>query len=609
MEANVKVGSVARPKGIKRYLPYVRGYGVATILSPVFIILEVAMEVLIPMLMAAIVDGGLYARDDFFLRQYLPASLATGSQQLIFTLGGLMVVAALCSLACGMLAARMSAVAAMGFARNLRGDIFKKIQSFSFANTDKYSTSSLIVRNTTDVTTVQNTFQQLIRIFVRAPIMMIFAAIMAFNINSRLSWIFVIAIPFLAVAMVLLITKGHPRFTAMLKKLDTMNTSVQENLIGMRVVKAFVREDYEKQKFHTASDDLRKAQVFASKIFTFIGPIQMTIMWTCTIVLLAIGGRDIIVNKAYGPGELTSLMTYTTQIISSLAMVSFLVVQIAMTKASLNRINEVLDEKLDIVGSDGDLTVNNGDIEFRNVDFSYTKDKNNLTLHGINLKIRSGESIGVIGGTGEGKSTLVQLIPRFYDVLDGEVLLAGHNVKDYSLFALREGVSMVLQKNMLFSGSIRDNLRWGDENATDAEIEEACRMACAHDFIMSFPDGYDTDLGQGGSNVSGGQKQRLCIARALLKKPKVLILDDSTSAVDTHTDEKIRAAFRKYIPGTTKLIIAQRIASIMGCDRIIVMDEGAITDIGTHEELMQRSEIYREVYDSQTKEDTTHAAE
>ena len=585
--------------GLKRYAGFVKGYWLPTLLTPFFMIFEVALEVVIPLLMAAIVDGGLYGREDFLLRGILPASLETGSTRLIFTLGGLMVVAALLSLACGMMGARTGAVAAMGFSKNLRRSIFDKIQSFSFANTDRFSTSSLIVRTTTDVTMIQNIFMQLIRIFVRAPMMMIFASIMAFNINSELSWIFVIAIPFLAAAMIVLVSLGHPRFTAMLKKTDAMNTSVQENLIAMRVVKAFVREDYEKKKFHASVEDLKKAQIKAQKLFSFAGPIQMLIMWTCTIVLLALGGMRIIRFKAFGPGELTSLMTYTTQIISSLAMVSFLIVSLSMAKASVGRINEVLDEELDIVGTDSDLKVENGDIEFRNVCFSYVGDPENLTLRDVNLKIRSGETIGIVGGTGEGKSTLVQLIPRFYDALSGEVLISGHNIRDYSLYELREGVSMVLQKNMLFSGSIKENLRWGNPNATDEEIAEACRMACAEDFILGFKDGYDTDLGQGGCNVSGGQKQRLCIARALLKKPKILILDDSTSAVDTATDEKIRTAFREYIPGTTKLIIAQRIASIMDSDRIIVIDEGRIVDVGTHAELMERCEIYREVYYSQ----------
>ena len=591
--------------GLRRYASFVKGYWLPTILTPVFMIFEVALEVLIPLLMAAIVDGGFNTTpdSDFLLRSVIPASLETGSSALVLTLGGLMVLAALLSLTCGMLAARTASVAAMGFAKNLRRGIFRKIQDFSFANTDKFSTSSLVVRSTTDVTTIQNTFQQIIRIFVRAPMMMIFAAIMAFNINSRLSWIFVVAIPILLVTMLVLISKGHPLFTKMLKKVDGMNTSVQEDLIAVRVVKAFVREDYEKQKFHSSTEDLRQAQIRAQRLFTFANPIQLFIMWTCTILLLGIGGSQIIRFRSFGPGELTSLMMYTTQIISSLAMVAFIVISLAMAKASTTRINEILDEKIDIIGTDDPSPVTNGEIEFRNVDFSYTNDPENLTLSGIGFRIKSGETIGIVGGTGEGKSSLVQLIPRFYDALSGEVLIGGRNVKEYSLYQLREGVSMVLQKNMLFSGSIRENLRWGNENATDDEIERACRMACAHDFIMSFPDKYDTDLGQGGCNVSGGQKQRLCIARALLKKPKILILDDSTSAVDTATDEKIRQAFRDYIPGTTKLIIAQRIASIMSSDRIIVMDKGRISDIGTHEELMGRSEIYREVYESQMKGD------
>ncbi len=595
---------ISETKGFKRYSSFVKGYWLPTILTPFFMIFEVALEVLIPLLMAAIVDGGLYATDDFLLRSVIPASLETGSTRLIFTLGGLMVIAALLSLACGVLGARTGSVAALGFSKNLRRAIFDKVQSFSFANTDKFSTSSLIVRSTTDVTMVQNVFMQIIRIFVRAPMMMVFAAVMAFRINSRLSWIFVIAIPFLAAAMIILVSKGHPRFMAMLKKTDAMNTSVQENLIAMRVVKAFVREDYEKQKFHESVDDLKKAQIRAQKLFSFASPIQLLIMWTCTVVLLALGGMQIIKFKAFAPGELTGLMSYTTMIISSLAMVSFMIVSLSMAKASVSRIDEVLDETPEILGTESAMKVENGDIEFRNVDFSYTKDPENLTLSGINLKIRSGETIGVVGGTGEGKSTLVQLIPRFYDALSGEVIIAGHNVKEYSLYELREGVSMVLQKNMLFSGSIKENLRWGDPDATDEEIEAACRMACAHDFIEGFPDKYDTDLGQGGCNVSGGQKQRLCIARALLKKPKILILDDSTSAVDTATDERIRTAFREYIPGTTKIIIAQRIASIMGSDRIIVMDEGSIVDVGTHDELMGRCSIYREVYDSQMEEKT-----
>ena len=370
--------------------------------------------------------------------------------------------------------------------------------------------------------------------------------------------------------------------------------------MGVRVVKAFVRENYEKEKFAAAANEVEKAQVFASRLFTLIGPVQMGIMWTCAIILLLLGGNQVIFGSLQ-KGELVSLLSYTNQVVSSLGMIGMVFTMLTMTRASVGRINEVLDEEIDIIGPENDLKVENGDIEFRNVDFSYTNSEDNLNLHDISLHIRSGETIGIVGGTGEGKSSFVQLIPRFYDVLHGEILLAGRNVKDYSLYELRESVSMVLQKNMLFSGTIRDNLRWGDPNASDAEIEEACRLACAHDFIMSFPKGYDTDLGQGGVNVSGGQKQRLCIARALLKKPKVLILDDSTSAVDSKTDESIRRAFRESLKGTTKLIIAQRISSIQDADRIIVLDKGTVSDIGTHEELMKRSEIYQEVYRSQNK--------
>ena len=387
----------------------------------------------------------------------------------------------------------------------------------------------------------------------------------------------------------------------MLKKYDRLNASVQENVTGVRVVKAFVREDYEEEKFARSADELQKTQVYAQRMFTLIGPIQMFIMWTCAIVLLILGGNEVIFAGTLQKGELVSLLTYTNQVVSSLGMVGMIFMMLTMTRESIARINEVLNEKIDIVGPENDLKVENGDIEFVNVDFSYTGSEENLNLHDFSLHIKAGETIGIVGGTGEGKSTFVQLIPRFYDVLHGEVRLAGRNVKEYSLYELRESVSMVLQKNMLFSGTIRDNLRWGNPNATDAQIEEACRLACAHDFIMSFPDGYDTDLGQGGVNVSGGQKQRLCIARALLKNPKVLILDDSTSAVDSKTDESIRRAFRQSLRGTTKLIIAQRISSIQDADRIIVLDKGTLSDIGTHDELMERSEIYREVYRSQNR--------
>ena len=586
--------------GFKRILPCAKGYLIPTFLTPLFIVFEVLLEVLIPMLMAAIVDGGLYRADDFLLKEFFSPELIADQKRFVIVVGGIMIVAALCSLAFGMLAARTAAVAGMGFAKNLRKLIFEKIQSFSFRNTDRFSTPSLVMRSTADVNNLQNLYQTAIRMFVRSPVMMILAAVMALRINAQLSVIFIVAVPILLAILIVIGKIGRPRFTAALKKYDKLNASVQENLTGVRVVKAFVRADYEKKKFAVAANAVEKAQVFASRLFTLIGPIQMGIMWTCAIILLLLGGKQVIYGSLQ-KGELVSLLSYTNQVVSSLGMIGMVFTMLTMTRASVGRINEVLDEEIDIIGPENDLKVENGDIEFRNVDFSYTNSEDNLNLHDISLHIRSGETIGIVGGTGEGKSSFVQLIPRFYDVLHGEVLLAGRNVKDYSLYELRESVSMVLQKNMLFSGTIRDNLRWGDPNASDAEIEEACRLACAHDFIMSFPKGYDTDLGQGGVNVSGGQKQRLCIARALLKKPKVLILDDSTSAVDSKTDESIRRAFRESLKGTTKLIIAQRISSIQDADRIIVLDKGTVSDIGTHEELMKRSEIYQEVYRSQNK--------
>ena len=586
--------------GFKRILPCAKGYLIPTFLTPLFIVFEVLLEVLIPMLMAAIVDGGLYRADDFLLKEFFSPELIADQKRFVIVVGGIMIVAALCSLAFGMLAARTAAVAGMGFAKNLRKLIFEKIQSFSFRNTDRFSTPSLVMRSTADVNNLQNLYQTAIRMFVRSPVMMILAAVMALRINAQLSVIFIVAVPILLAILIVIGKIGRPRFTAALKKYDRRNASVQENLTGVRVVKAFVRADYEKKKFAAAANAVEKAQVFASRLFTLIGPIQMGIMWTCAIILLLLGGNQVI-SGSLQKGELVSLLSYTNQVVSSLGMIGMVFTMLTMTRASVGRINEVLDEEIDIIGPENDLKVENGDIEFRNVDFSYTNSEDNLNLHDISLHIRSGETIGIVGGTGEGKSSFVQLIPRFYDVLHGEVLLAGRNVKDYSLYELRESVSMVLQKNMLFSGTIRDNLRWGDPNASDAEIEEACRLACAHDFIKSFPKGYDTDLGQGGVNVSGGQKQRLCIARALLKKPKVLILDDSTSAVDSKTDESIRRAFRESLKGTTKLIIAQRISSIQDADRIIVLDKGTVSDIGTHEELMKRSEIYQEVYRSQNK--------
>lgn len=591
----------AKNSGFRSLLPCAKGYRLPSFLTPIFIVLEVTMEVFIPLLMAAIVDGGLYGSPDFTLRKYFSAELIADKTRFVIILGGIMVLAAMLSLAFGMLAARTAAVASMGFAKNLRRKVFEKILSFSFKNTDRFSTPSLVMRTTADINNVQNLYQQMIRIFVRAPVMMVLAAVMALRVNAELSVIFLVALPIMFCTLISMGMIGKPRFRIMLKKYDKMNASVQENLVAARVVKSFAREDYEKKKFAASADDLKKAQIYAQKLFSLLPAIQMGIMWTCAVILMLMGGNQVFAGTLT-KGELVSMLTYTNQVVGSVSMVAMIIMMLTMTRESVTRINEVLDEVPDITDNGSTLKVENGEIEFRHVNFSYSGKNDNLTLSDINLHIRAGETIGVVGGTGDGKTTLMQLIPRFYDALSGEVLVGGRNVKDYSLYELRESVSMVLQKNMLFSGTIRDNLRWGNKDATDEQIEHACRLACAHDFVMSFPDGYDTDLGQGGVNVSGGQKQRLCIARALLKNPKILILDDSTSAVDSRTDESIRAAFRESLPGTTKLIIAQRIASIMYSDRIIVMDKGRISDVGTHDELMQRSEIYREVYLSQNKE-------
>ncbi|MBR0081690.1 MAG: ABC transporter ATP-binding protein [Clostridia bacterium] len=591
-------------KGIRALLPCTAGYRASAIVTPLLMIGEVSLEVMIPLLMAALVDGGLYHSETYQLQSFLSRLPIGNNLQFVLWVGGLMILASLLSLTFGALAARTSAVASMGFAKNLRHTIFQRIQSFSFRNIDRFQTSSLVMRTTTDVNNLQNIYQQLLRIFVRTPLMMVLAAIMAFRINAELALIFVFAIPLIAILMIIMIRSGFSRFQVMLKKYDRMNGAVQENLIAARVVKSFVREEHEIHKFEESADDLQQWQIRAQKLFALTTPLQLIIMWTCTLVLLALGGMKVIEpNATLHIGDLTSLMSYSTQVVSSLMMLSFMIIGLSMTKASLDRINEIFLEQPDIVSpANSDLTITRGEIVFDHVDFSYANSADNLTLRDICLHIRAGETVGVIGGTGEGKSTLVQLIPRLYDVLAGTIRIDGHDVRDYDLVTLRDSVSMVLQKNMLFSGSIRDNMRWGDPTATEEEIREACRIACADDFVMRFPDGYDTDLGQGGSNVSGGQKQRLCIARAILKHPKIMILDDSTSAVDTATDERIRKGLRESLAGTTTIIIAQRIASVMDADRIVVMDKGTISDVGTHAELMERSAIYREVYASQRKE-------
>jgi len=570
---------------LKTILSYVGKYKKQAILSPITIMGEVLMEVLIPYVMANIINNGINKGDIGY----------------VVKMGGLMVLMAIVSLFFGAMAGRLSAVAAVGFAKNLRGALFRKVQSFSFSNVDKFSTASLTTRLTTDVTNTQVAFMMFIRMAFRAPIMLIFALVMAIRMNSTLSLVFVAVIPMIITGAVLILTKAHPRFKAMLTRYDDMNARVQENLIGIRTVKAFVREEYEKKKFNDNTESVRQAQVRAEKLVILSMPLMQMFMYLCIVSILWFGSH-MIIGGTMELGDLTTFITYVGQILISLMMVSFMFMMLIISRASMQRIYEVLTEEPEIVSPENaEKNVRDGSVKFRNVSFSYFNDMNNLALEHIDLDIRSGETIGIIGGTGSSKTSLVQLIPRLYDATEGEVLVGGVDVRKYDLDTLRNDVAMVLQKNVLFSGTIKDNLRWGDPNATDEQIEDACKSACAHDFIMNFPDGYDTDLGQGGVNVSGGQKQRICIARALLKKPKIIILDDSTSAVDTATDSSIRKAFREKLADTTTFIIAQRISSVQDADRIIVMDAGKITDIGTHEQLLETSSVYREVYDSQQK--------
>ena len=560
-------------------------YKYSTIFAPLSIIAEVLLEISIPVLMSRIVDIGIPRQDLAY----------------IVKIGLLMVLMAILGMFAGALSSRLAAKASMGFASELRNGLFKSVQSFSFSNIDRFSSASLVTRLTTDVTNAQNAFQMCIRMLVRSPVMLIGATIMAFSINSSLVAVFLITIPILAVTLFLITKTAHPRFIAMLKKYDGLNSAVQENLISIRVVKSFVRSDYEKAKFKNANDGLMDASLRAEKVVIFNMPIMQLSVYACIIAILWFGG-GLIANGSMETGELISFISYVTQILMSLMMICMAFTNLVISRASLTRITEVLNEQPVIKDSaQEDLEVADGSIEFRNVTFAYYSTAEEVNIKNVNLKIRSGETIGIIGGTGSAKSTLVQLIPRLYDVNQGEVLVGGRNVKDYKLKTLRSSVAMVLQKNVLFSGTIKDNLHWGNAQATDQEIEEACRAACAHDFITGFPNGYETELGQGGVNVSGGQKQRLCIARALLCKPKILILDDSTSAVDTATDASIRDALKTALKGSTKIIIAQRITSVCEADRIIVMDDGSISDIGTHKELLERNEIYREVYNSQQK--------
>ncbi len=580
---------------IRKLVGSVRQYKKDSLLTPVFMLGEVLMEVLIPLLMSYLIDLGIEA----------------GDMGYIWKIGLALVACAIVSLAFGALSGRSAAIASAGFASNLRKDMYYRVQKFSFSNIDKFSASSIVTRLTTDVTNVQNAYQMVIRTAVRAPLMLFFALFMAFSISPTLSLIFLAVIPILAVGLGLISSKAHPVFRRMMKRYDRLNTVVEENLRGIRVVKAFVREDHEVEKFTGASEDIRADSSLAEKILAFNSPLMQFCMYGCILLISWFGAR-MIVGGVGTPGSMTtgqlmSIISYASQILMSLMMLSMIFVMVIMSRASIQRIVEILDEESDITDGRKDLKeVKDGSIRFENVEFRYKKG-GKPCLANIDIDIKSGQTVGILGGTGSGKSSLVQLIPRLYDVSQGRVLVGGEDVRDYNVEALREEVAMVLQKNVLFSGTIKDNLRWGDENATDEELIHACKLAQADSFIREFPQGYDTYIEQGGTNVSGGQKQRLCIARALLKKPKILILDDSTSAVDTHTDALIRQAFRQEIPGTTKIIIAQRVASVEDADQIIVLDDGHVADVGSHETLMKTSDIYREVYESQQKGESDNA--
>ena len=583
---------------LKTLTKSIREYKKASILSPIFVAFEVVLEVAIPFIMSMLVD-------------YMQKNESNLNINTIIMYGGILLVLAMLSLLFGFLAGKYYAEASTGFAKNLRKDMFYAIQDYSFTNIDKFSTSSLVTRMTTDITNVQMAYMLVIRTAIRAPLMIIFALIMSFTINSYLALIFLIMVPLIATGLILIFKKAHPIFIKVFKKYDKLNNTVQENVRGIRTVKSFVREDYETEKFKKSSNDIKEDFIVAEKILSFINPLMNFAIY-CTTLIISLLGSMVIVNSLDGTvafkfgqlstGQLSSLITYTTQILMALMMVSMIVVMITMSITSAERICEVLNEKSDLTNPENPIMkVKNGDIEFKNVNFSYCGSEDKLSLKNINLKLKSGQTLGIIGGTGSSKSTLVSLIPRLYDTSDGEVLVGDINVKDYDIETLRNNVAMVLQKNVLFSGTIKENLRWGNENATDEELIEAAKLAQADSFIQTFPDKYDTFIEQGGTNVSGGQKQRLCIARALLKKPKILILDDSTSAVDTKTDALIRKAMKENIPNTTKIIIAQRTSSVMDADLICVLDRGKICGLGTHEELLKTNAIYQEVYYSQNR--------
>ena len=570
---------------IKKLLKSVREFKKDALLTPFFVVLEVVMEVVIPAVMALLIDKGIDAQNMGEIWKY----------------GIILIVCAMLALIFGAAAGTYAARATTGFARNLRHDMYYAVQDFSFSNIDKFSTGSIVTRLTTDVTNVQNSFQMCTRIAVRCPVMLVFALVMAFQINSQLALIFLCVLPVLAIGLGLLMKRVAPVFERVFKTYDRMNTVVQENVRGIRVVKAYVREDYETEKFKGVSGLLYRQFSKAQKTMAGVMPLMQFCMYTCMLLISWFGAR-LIVGGSMTTGELTSLFSYAMQILMSLMMVAMVFVMITMSKASAERIVELLDEKSDLHNPENPvMEVKNGDIDFENVNFSYKGDAKKLALRDVNLHIKAGQTIGILGGTGAAKSTLVQLIPRLYDVTSGSVKVGDVDVRDYDIEALREQVAMVLQKNVLFSGTIKENLRWGNEHASDEELKRVCRLAQADEFIEQMPDKYDTYIEQGSTNVSGGQKQRLCIARALLKKPKVLILDDSTSAVDTKTDALIRKAFAEEIPDTTKLIIAQRISSVQDADQIVILDGGAVQAVGTHDELLATNAIYQEIYNQQMK--------
>ncbi|MEA4912824.1 MAG: ABC transporter ATP-binding protein [Oscillospiraceae bacterium] len=569
---------------IKKLAPCVGKYKKDALLTPLFVILEVAMEVLIPLVMVRLIDDG----------------VEVGNMDAVLRYGAVLVAAALLSLGFGVLSGYFASSASAGFAKNLRQKMYYKIQEFSFRNIDRFSTSSLVTRLTTDVNNVQQAFQMITRIAVRSPVMLIFSLLMSYRINPRLSVIYLAVVPVLAIGLFFIIRKSFPIMQRVFKTYDRLNNVVQENVRGIRVVKSFVREEYEEEKFNGVSGELFKNYSAAEKLIVLNNPLMQFCAYSC-MLLLSWFGAKFIVSATMTTGELMSLLSYTMRILMALMILSMVFVMITIARESALRIIEVLDEQPEFTDpADPVKTVADGGIEFDHVSFSYANNEN-LALKDVSVKIKPGETIGILGGTGSAKSTFVQLIPRLYEATSGSVRVGGRDVRDYDMQTLRDGVAMVLQKNELFSGTISENLRWGDADATDAEIVHACELAQADGFIREFPEGYETRIEQGGSNVSGGQKQRLCIARALLKKPKILILDDSTSAVDTATDARIRKAFREEIPGTTKLIIAQRVASVLDADRILVLDNGRVNGFGTHEELLASNDIYREVYESQTK--------